>query len=369
MEIKISRDDFLNGIHKVQGIVESKGAMPILAHVLISTEKDGIVMQATDLEIGIKGFCPAKVVTKGSITVNARKLFDILRALPDLEVHLTREENDWVSLKCGKSKFRLPGLPASDFPKLPEYSETALMEFSGPKLKEMIRKTYFAISPDESRQALNGLLLEQDKDHVNLVGTDGHRLSYIRRPLLKSNAKSGETSFLLPKKVLTELLKLMENDEGATYAFSVKDNQLAFIHDREVIVSRKIDGKFPNYQQVIPTDNNLKVAVNTQALVHALTRVALLADEKSKMVRFEIKTGSLTLVSDHTELGGAIEEVEIAYEGDEVRIGLNAKYILDVLNVIEEDEVILNLKDQNYSCLLTVGKDKDYQSIVMPMRL
>jgi len=369
MEIKIGRDDFLNGVQKVQGVVESKGAMPILAHVLISTEKDGIVMQATDLEIGIKCFYPAKVVAKGSITVNARKLFDILRALPDLEVHMTREENDWVSLKCGKSKFKLPGLPAADFPKLPEYSETALMEFSGPKLKEMIRKTYFAISPDESRQALNGLLLEQDKDHVNLVGTDGHRLSFIRRPLLKSNVKEGETSFLLPKKVLTELLKLMENDEGATYAFSVKDNQLAFIHDREVIVSRKIDGKFPNYQQVIPSDNKLQVAVNTQALVQALTRVALLADEKSKMVRFEVKEGSLTLVSDHTELGGAQEEIEISYKGEEVRIGLNAKYILDVLNVIEQDEVILNLKDQNYSCLLTTEKDKDYRSIVMPMRL
>lgn len=369
MEIKIGRDDFLNGIQKVQGIVESKGAMPILAHVLIHTEKDGVVIQATDLEIGIKGFLPAKVVAEGSITVNARKLFDILRALPDLEVHVTRDDNDWVSLKCGKSNFRLPGLPSADFPKLPEYSETALMEFSGPRLKEMIRKTYFAISPDESRQALNGLLLEQDGDHVNLVGTDGHRLSFIRRPLLKSNVQGDEKSFLLPKKVLTELLKLMETDEGATYAFSVKDNQLAFIHGREVIVSRKIDGKFPNYQQVIPSDNNLKIAINTQALTQALTRVALLADEKSKMVRFEIKKGSLSLVSDHTELGGAQEEVEIDYEGEEVRVGLNAKYILDVLSVIEADEVTLNLKDQNHSCLLTTSEDKDYRSIVMPMRL
>ncbi|MCZ6514107.1 MAG: DNA polymerase III subunit beta, partial [Nitrospinae bacterium] len=151
MEIKIGRDDFLNSIHKVQGIVESKGAMPILAHVLISTEKDGIVIQATDLEIGIKGFCPAKVVSQGSVTINARKLFDFLRAPPDLEVHLIREENDWVSLTCGKSRFRLPGLPASDFPKLPEYSETALMDFSRAKLKEMIRKTYYAISPYEIR--------------------------------------------------------------------------------------------------------------------------------------------------------------------------------------------------------------------------
>ncbi|NIQ00307.1 MAG: DNA polymerase III subunit beta [Nitrospinaceae bacterium] len=369
MEIKISRDDFLNGMHMVQGVVESKGAMPILAHVLIDADKEGIVIQATDLEIGIKGFFPAKVIAKGAVTVNARKLFDILRELPDLEVHLKKEDNDWVTLKCGKSKFRLPSLPASDFPKLPEYSEEALMEFSGAKLKDMIRKTYFAISPDESRQALNGLLLEQDKDHVNLVGTDGHRLSFVRRPLLKSSGKGDAAGYLLPKKVLTELLKLMESDEGATYAFSVKDNQLAFIHDRQVIVSRKIDGKFPNYQQVIPADNDLKVTVNTQALIHALKRVALLADEKSKMVRFEIQEGTLKLVSDHTELGGADEEVEIPYKGEDVRIGLNARYILDVLNVLDDEEVTLNLKDQNHSCLLTSEADKDYRSIVMPMRL
>lgn len=367
MEIKIDREVFLSGVHKVQGIVESKGAMPILSHVLIATDKDGIYLKATDLEIGIMGFFPAKVISEGAVTVNARKLFDIVKELPNKEISFKQADNDWISLTCGKSKFRLPGLPSTDFPKLPEYSEDALMEFKGSQLKDMIRKTLFAISPDESRQALNGLLMEQENQHVNMVGTDGHRLAMIKRPL-QGKGGEGQEGFLLPKKMLTELVKFIE-DEDATYSFSVKDNQLAFICGRQVIVSRKIDGKFPNYRQVIPADNPLQVSIGTDNLVHALKRVAILADEKSRMVRFEIAENLLTLVSDNTDLGDAREEVEIKYSGEEVTIGLNAKYVLDVLSAVEEDQVVLNLKDQNHSCLITVDQDKDYMSIVMPMRL
>lgn len=369
MEVRISRNTLLSGVQKVQGIVETKGAMPILAHLLINTEKDGINIEATDLEIGTRGFYSANVISQGAVTLNARKLYDIVRELPDMEVHMIKEDNDWMTLKCGNSKFRLPGLPASDFPPLPEFSQDSLMEFSGLLLKEMIRKTFFAASPDETRQALNGLLLEKENGSANLVGTDGHRLAWISRPFLKTESqKSEKQSFLLPKKALAELLKLME-DEESTFAFSEKNNHLAFIQGRQVIVSRKIDGKFPNYRQVLPTDNNLKVKVNRDDLIHALKRVALLADEKSKMVKFEIQKGSLTLVSDSSDLGAAREEVPVSYDGEEVSVGLNARYVLDVLNVIEDTEIVLNLKDQNHSCLITAENDKDYVSIVMPMRI
>ncbi len=369
MEIKISSDAFLKGVQKVQGVVEAKGAMPILSHLLISAGGDGITLMATDLEIGMRGFYPAKVVKEGAVTLNARKLFDILKELPAQEVRLVKEENDWVTLTCGKSRFRLPGLPAGDYPKLPEYSESSLIEFQGSQLKEMIRKTFFAISPDETRQALNGLLLEMDKDKVNLVGTDGHRLALIKRaPGKTDSANADPNGYLLPKKVLSELLKSV--DEGdATYKFSIKENQLAFIRDEEVIISRKVDGKFPNYRQVIPGDNTLKVKVSKDELSHALKRVALLADEKSKMVRFEIRSGTLTLISDNTELGAAREEIAVDYSGDDVTIGLNARYVLDVLAAIEGEHVILNLKDENHSCLITAENDADYLSIVMPMRL
>ena len=369
MEIKIGSDTFLKGVQKVQGVVESKGAMPILSHLLISAGGDGITLMATDLEIGIRGFYPANVVKEGAVTLNARKLFDILKELPVQEVRLVKEENDWVTLTCGKSRFRLPGLPAADYPKLPEYSESCLLEFTGSQLRDMIKKTVFAISPDETRQALNGLLLEMEQDKINLVGTDGHRLALIKRPAGKSNgADADPNGYLLPKKVLTELLKSV-GDDDTTHKFSVKDNQLAFIQDQEVIISRKVDGKFPNYRQVIPGDNTLQVKVNKEDLAHALKRVALLADEKSRMVRFEIRSGNLTLISDNTELGAAREEIAIDYDGDEVTIGLNARYVLDVLAAVESDQVVLNLKDENHSCLITADSDADYLSIVMPMRL
>jgi DNA polymerase-3 subunit beta len=368
MEVRISRDILLNGVHKVQGIVEPKGAMPILSHLHLSADKDSICIRATDLEIGTLGHYAANVSAPGAVTLNARKLFDIIRELPDEEIYLKKEENNWLTLKCGKSKFRLPGLPPEDFPPLPEYSEKPLLEFDSKILKEMIRKTFFSVSPDETRQALNGLLLEVEGDNASLVGTDGHRLAMISRPV-KSNATKGEVlSFLLPKKALSELLKLME-DEDATFGFSSQDNHLAFICGKQVIVSRKIDGKFPNYRQVIPSDNQLKAKAERNGLTHALKRVALLADEKSKMVRFEIQKGNLSLISDNTDLGAAHEEMPIEYEGEEVSIGLNAKYVLDILNVIEGDSVTLNLKDQNHSCLFTVGDDDQYKSIVMPMRL
>ena len=367
MEVRIDKDIFLDGVQKVQGIAETKGAMPILSHFLLTAEKDRIGIQATDLEIGAKGYYPANVIAAGEVTLNAKKLFDILRELPREEVHLIKEDNHWIRLKCGKSKFRLPGMPSEDFPPLPEFSQDSLMELSGKLLKEMIRKTFFAQSPDETRQVLNGLLLEQDNGKVKMVGTDGHRLAVIRRDL-DGSSKGEKGSYLIPKKALAELMKLVE-DEEATFSFSEKNNHLAFMQGDQVIVSRKIDGKFPNYQQVIPSDNKLQVQINRDVFQHALKRVALLADEKSKMVRFDIQSGNIVLTTDTTELGEAREEISISYSGEDVSVGLNAKYVLDVLSVIDDEEVVLNLKDEKSSCLITSNGDKDYQSIVMPMRL
>ncbi|MBI4382569.1 MAG: DNA polymerase III subunit beta [Nitrospinae bacterium] len=369
MEFRISRENFLTGVQKVQGIVETKGAMPILSHLLVSTDNEGIYIQATDLEIGIKGFYPANVITQGALALNARKLFDIVRELPEQEIHVSGEENNWITLRCGNSKFRLPGLPAEDFPALPEYSEEGIMEFRAPLLREMIRKTIFAISPDESRPALNGLLLEREENQATLVGTDGHRLALIQRPLPASGAPGAEKlSLILPKKALAELLKMMENDE-AVFSFSVKNNHLAFIQGKQVIVSRKIEGKFPNYRQVVPKDHDLKIQLAKDDFSHALKRVSLLADEKSKMVRFEARQGALTLIADNSDYGAAREEIPVSFKGDEMFIGLNAKYLLDVLAAVDQEKITLNLKDQNHPCLITVDDDKDYLSIVMPMRL
>jgi DNA polymerase III subunit beta len=368
MEVRISRDILLNGLHKVQGIVELNNEMPILSHLYLSAEKDTIFIHATDLEIGTLCHYTANVITPGALTLNARKLYNIVRELPKVEIHLKKEADNWITLKCGKSKFLLPGLPLEDFPSLPEYSDKPLLEFDGKLLKEMICKTIFSISPDENRKALNGLLLESEGDSVNLVGTDGQRVAMISRPVKSNVAKGEPLSFLLSRKALSGLLKLIE-DENEAIGFSSLDNHQAFICGKQVIVSRKIDETFPDYRKVIPENNYLKAKASRNDLTHALKRVAVLADKETNMVRFEIRKSTLTLVSDQTVLGTAVEEIFLEYEGEDILIGLNAKYVLDILNVIEGDSVILNLKDQNHSCLFTVPDDDQYKAIVMPLRL
>tara|TARA_B100000686_G_scaffold353758_1_gene460686 strand:- start:2544 stop:3644 length:1101 start_codon:yes stop_codon:yes gene_type:complete len=366
MEVRINREKLLEGVQRVQGIVEVKGAMPILSYLLMVAENDGISVQATDLEIGAKGFYEANVVSEGRVALNARKLHDILRELPSEEIHLSKEENHWVTLKCGKAIFRLPGMSAEDFPPFPEFSEESLLQFKGRELKEMIRKTMFSVSPDETRKGISGLLLEKENGRVTMVGTDGHRLASISR--MAAGAEGDKEDFILPKKALSELLKFMEDDD-AVFNFSARENHLAFMQGRQVLVSRAIDGKFPNYRQVIPSDNELKITVSKDGLLHALKRVALLADEQSKMVRFEVDKGILTLISDNTELGAAREELVINHQGEEVQIGLNARYVLDILGAVEQNEVVMNLKDKDHSCLFSLKEDPDYLSLVMPMRL
>lgn len=368
MEVKISRETLLNGAQKIQGMVEAKGAMPILAHAFIAAAGDEICIQATDLEIGSKAYYPANVIKPGSVTINARKLLDIVRELPDHEIHLVKEDSNWTTLKCGKAKFRLPGMAPEDFPALPEYSDEAVMEFSASTLKEMVKKTFFAVSPDETRQALNGLLLEREGSNAIMVGTDGHRLSMISRPFLKAAENDEKQSFLLPKKAVSELIKQMDNEEGS-FIFSEKSSHLAFIREKQVIVSRMIDGKFPNYKQVIPSGNDKKATINREEFQHALKRVALLADDKSKMVRFEFADGMMSLISDNTEMGTAREEMAVDYKGDGMFVGLNARYLLDVLSVLDHETVTLNMKNENHSCLITIDEDPEYKSIVMPMRL
>jgi DNA polymerase III subunit beta len=369
MEIRIGKANLLSGVQKVQGVVEAKGAMPILSYLLISTDQDGVFIQATDLEVAFRGYYSANVVAEGQAVLNAKKLHDIVRELPDSEIHITQEENNWVTIKCQKSVFRLPGLAAEEFPVFPEYGEDSLIDFNAGALKEMIRKTSFAVSTDETRKGISGLLLELEKGNCSMVGTDGHRLVSIQRPLPEgTNSEEEKSEHLLPRKLVNELAKFIE-DEDQTISFSIKDNFLAFTQGKQAIVSRAVDGKFPNYRQVIPKENELLISINKEDLSHAMKRVVLLADEHSKMVRLEVKSSQLLLNADTADQGAAKEEIAIDYKGNDVAIGLNGRYVLDILNVIEYENVVLKLKDKDHSCLIMTEKDPGFLSLVMPMRL
>ncbi len=374
MEFKIAREEFLKGLQKVQGIVDTKGAMPILSNILIKTQPSGIDIFATDLDIGIKGSYGAKIISKGSATVSGRKLHEIVRELPDEEIHLKSDkENNWINITCKKSTFKIACLPAEEYPAFPAYKEEKDLCIEIDLLKEMLRKTNFSISTDETRYTLNGVLLESEGKDISMVGTDGHRLACIK----KSNGfdKKDKVEIIIPKKAQAELLKILEagdSDQGngkKTINISVEKNHAAFKVDKMILVTRLIDGRFPNYRQVIPEDNNNNVVIDSELFLHALRRVAILADEKSRMVKFGVQKNLMTLVSDNSELGEAREEIDVEYKGNDITIGLNAKYVMDILNVINVEKIVFKLKDADSSCLITPTDNENYRCIVMPMRI
>ncbi len=374
MEFKISREEFLKGLQKVQGIVDTKGAMPILSNILIKTRSDGIDIFATDLDIGIKGSYEAKIVSEGSVTVSGRKLHEIVRELPDEEIYLKSDsENSWINLSCKKSTFKIACLSPEEYPAFPAYKEEKDLVIEIDLLKEMLKKTNFAISMDETRYTLNGILLESEGEDISMVGTDGHRLAFIKKT--SGFEKKEKVEIIIPKKAQAELLKILDSgdsdqkDEKKTISISVEKNHAAFKMGKIILVTRLIDGRFPNYRQVIPNDNNNNVVIDCKLFLHALRRVAILADEKSRMVKFGVQKNLMILVSDNSELGEAKEEIDVEYQGTPITIGLNAKYVMDILNVINSEKINFKLKDSESSCLITPAENENYRCIVMPMRI
>ncbi len=374
MEFKISREEFFKGLQKVQGIVDSKGAMPILSNILIKTKPDGIDIFATDLDIGIKGSYSATIISEGSGTINGRKIHEIVRELPEEEIHLKSDnENNWITVTCKKSSFKIACLSPEEYPAFPTYKEESDLLIEANLLKEMLRKTNFAISADETRYTLNGVLFESEGENITMVGTDGHRLAFIQKN--KGFKSQGKMEIIIPKKTQAELSKMLESSDSnqkdgkKTITISVEKNHAAFKMDRLVLVSRLIDGRFPNYRQVLPQGNNRIVLINRDIFLHALKRVIILADEKSKMVKFGVQDNLMTLVSDSSEIGEAREEIDIKFKGEAVTVGLNAKYVMDVLSAIDTETISFRLKDSESSCLITPAENEDYRCIVMPMRI
>ncbi len=317
MEFTIERDEFYKGLQRAQGIASPKGSIPILANVLIDAE-EGVTLFATNLDIGLKGAYDAAVTETGRVTVGAKKLHDIVRELPSGPIQI-RAEDDRLRVTAGKSRFNLATEPADQFPAFPDYDESKLVSLEGGMINEMIRKTNYAISQDETRLTLNGAFFEIGPDKALMVATDGHRLAYIHRE--GAFGVEEVVKAIIARKAISELSKLAgESDEQI--GFLLHDNHIMFRKGSLTLVVRLIEGAFPNYEQVIPKNHQKEAQIPKDIFLRALRRVATLADEKSHMVRLTFGDNSLTLASEGGEVGEARDEIDIAYDGDEVIIGL-----------------------------------------------
>ncbi len=374
MKAVMDRRELLKGMQRVQGVVEKRHTMPILSHILIEGEKDQIRIFATDLEIGIEGRYAARVVEPGKITFSARKLYDIIRELPDGEVSIETIEGNWVVVRSQKAEFKMPGLPAEDFPVTPNPAREHQLSLDRAILLNLIRKTIFAAGENDARYILNGVLLQVAADGkgeqktLRFVGTDGHRLAVAEEGLDGKGKDVAEVSAIIPKKAILEIKKLLEEEGEKEVTLAMSKSEMLFQRGTLLLTARQMEGVYPNYQQVIPKENEKRVAVGKEELEGALRRVSILSREKTSAIKFDLSAGRIRLVSNNPEMGEAKEEVPAAYSGDGFVTGFNARYLLDVLSALEGEEAILQFKDPLSPCLIHEEK-QNYTCVIMPMRI
>lgn len=370
MEFSISKTALQRELGFVQGIVEKKNTIPVLSNILIeSVGENTIRIIGTDLDVTIRCKTEAEIKTPGSICVQARKLFDITRLLPDAQVNFHREENDWVTVKCENFRSKVPGVARDQFPEVPSF-KSAPMKLPAEIFKSFIDRTIFAITQEESRYTLSGAKFLLDKSGAKMVTTDGHRLAYIEHRDLGKNAPQEALDALIPRKTLAELTKLTASEEGEI-SMGTDENHIYFEVGPRLLISRKLSGQFPNYEMVMPKGNDKSVVFDSASLNQAIRRVALMADDRSHAIRFHLVPNQLQISSKNAEEGEARETVATEYVGDEAEIGFNAQYLQDFLNVVGEGQVAFEFKDGNSQAQLrpAIGSDYEYKYVVMPMRL
>ena len=370
MEFAIIKADLVRELNLSQGVVEKKTTIPILSNVLIEAEGDRIVLTATDLELSVRCSAPAKVKKSGSGTIPAKKLLDYVRLLPDGEINIKFADNQWASITCGRSKTRIAGMSRESFPELPVMPEV-LAEIPVKTLAQMIQKTIFAISQEESRFTLNGALLIVRADGMVMVSTDSHRLALVEQRVALGNLKAPYRA-LLPRKAMNEILKLAgDAGEDAKLMFSGDDNHLFFSLGERLLISRKLTGNFPEFERVLPKEHPQVVTMDRDEFKGALERVMQFADERSRAIKLTTSAGEFKLHSSLSETGESEETMGVSYDGPAVQIGFNGQYIIDFLRAISETEVAFHFKDGSAAGELRPGGDPTYtyRYIVMPMRI
>ena len=370
MEFTVRRFDLLQELTLIQGVVERKTTIPILANVLARASEGELGILATDLEIGLKSVCPIKLTTAGSMTLPAKRLYEIVRALPDKEIKFKRGDGNWISVTCGTSRFRMAGLPQEDFPAIAEPKSKAV-RIPAEVLSKLITRTIFAISTEDSKFTLSGALMVIKPGSITMVATDGHRLAHIEKTEAFEDV-SEEIRVLVPKKAMGELVKMVsEGGDATSIEFSRDDNHLFFDIGKRLLVARMLTGQFPNFEAVLPRNNDRTFAIDREEITAAIRRVAILSDERSRTVRLSLGKGTLEVTASHSDLGEAHETMDVDYAKEELQVGFNYQYLLDFLTTTDENQVNFEFKDSESAAQLRTssGTDYNYRYVVMPMRI
>jgi DNA polymerase-3 subunit beta len=373
MEFTVNKQDLATSLYKAQGVVDKKSALNILSHVLIETTSNTeIRFTCTDYDVVLTGTLPAEVSEPGKIAVGAKNLYEVVRALPEEPVHISRLENDWISLRCGSANFRLAGLPADDFPEQTDPGSLNFASVPKQQLLDLIDRTLFSVSHDESRASLNGVLFEVTPSNNELrllmVSTDGHRLS-------KSESVGGEASnfdqaakAIIHRKAISELKRCLEDSSDMVQVAFERGN-IYFGLNNTMLQVRELEETFPDYSRVIPEVNSIQLSLNRIKFQDMVRRIATLTSSKTHILRFEIQTGKLVLRSSNPEAGEGWDELAVSYEGEPLSVGFNYRYLLDILSVIDSDQVTFSINDQYSPGLLTTPDDDGSLFVVMPMRI
>ena len=371
MEFIIKREEFLKCLLRTQGIIEKRNIKPILESVMIEVGNGKMNYRATDLEIGIVGSCDVDVISEGKITLLVSKAVEILKELSEERVSVRqKEDGNWIEILCGKSLFNIASMSPGGYPSLPAHDDIEFFSMDSKKIREMIRKTIYATSVDETRYNLSGVFWETEQNIIRMVATDGHKLSMIEKETGEKDNLLIEKGAIFPKKGLNELRRILEEDkETKEILVGFKGNNGVFKTSELLIIMRLLDGEFPDYNLLLPKDNDKKFSINREVLLASLKRVSLLSGGSSKLVKLFISKGKIELTARTPDYGEAFDEVELDYTGDDIEINFNARYFIETLSVLDSKDVLFELRDPSNPVIVKPLNDDKHICVIMPVKV
>lgn len=367
MKFSVTKDHLLEGLQKTQNVVSTRATLPVLSNVLIETTETGIRLSTTDMEVSLRCEVPAMVEKQGATTIPARKLLTIIRELPAADVQIETDSKNITSIRCGQSFFKIYGLAREDYPAFPEAINAKTVTVKQGVLKDGLRKTSYAISLDETRYVLNGILFSFKESTLKLVATDGRRLALFEESIDAEITGKLDLDFIVPTKAINELQRLLT--DGGEVTFQVGENLVAFHLNGSILVSKLVDGNYPNYRQVIPSSDDTKeiIKLDREAFLHCVRRVSLLSTDKAASIRLKFSTNNIEVMCNTPEVGEAKESIAVAYKGAEFAIAFNPDYLMDPLKALPNDEVSLRLIDEMSPGVIEINSGFLY--VLMPMRV